>query len=136
MTPVADLARRSPRGRPGGGYLSARNGFRIAGPKTWGGVRNLDTLDFSEADLLELIPTAPISQRPPTCANNGDAGPNGWGLIVSPAKSVKLCANNRPDPQLVAAAFAPLLAARLKDEHEEKRRAVPEIQQGQERRIA
>lgn len=41
-------------------YLSAkgaRSGFRIAGPKSWGGVRNLATLDFSEADLLAFINT-------------------------------------------------------------------------------
>lgn len=35
----------------------ARHGFRIAGPKAYGGVRNLATLEFSEADLLAFIDT-------------------------------------------------------------------------------
>ena len=39
-------------------YLSkegSNSGFRIAGPKAWGGSKNLATLKISEADLIGFI---------------------------------------------------------------------------------
>jgi hypothetical protein len=40
---------------------------------------------------------------------------------------VKLQAVNKPDPQMVAAAIAPLISSRLKDEREQQRSTVNEI---------
>jgi hypothetical protein len=45
-------------------------------------------------------------------------------------KIVKLRAINTPDSQLVAAALGPLIAARLKDEHEKNCRALSSLEQG------